>query len=378
MVEFDDFGPEKVLEVYNAKVGMRGFLIVDNTALGPGKGGIRMTPSVSMDEVAKLARTMTWKCALADLPFGGAKSGIIADPKVITKQKKMELVKAFSEALKPVCPSLYVAAPDMNMAEEEMRTFVTTNGSLQSATGKPSNMCMSPGKGCGIPHELGSTGFGVFHAAKVAVEFYGESLKGKTIAIEGLGNVGTFAAQYFSEAGATLVGISDSKGVIYNAQGLDYKKVLQAKQKMGSVTNYQPGKILPTTDIVGLNADILVTAAIPDLVNSSNVQSIKSKYIIEGSNIPMTAALEQILFKKGIIVVPDFVANAGGVISSYAEYTGKKPEEMFKLVEKKIVKNTTLVLEQAKKDDTKLRDAAMKIAIERVLKKCKTCRTLKS
>ncbi len=375
MVTFDDFGPEKILEVYNPKVGMHGYLVIDSTALGPGKGGIRMTPSVSMDEVAKLARTMTWKCALADLPFGGAKSGIIADPKIITKQKKMDLIKAFSEALKAVCPSRYIAAPDINTSEEEMRVFAQANGSWKSCTGKPANMCVKPGVKCGIPHEYGSTGFGVFHATKVAVEFHGEQLKGKTVAIEGLGNVGTFAAQYFSEAGAKLVAISDSKGVIYNAQGLDYKKVLQAKQKMGSVTNYSSGKVLSTTDIVGLPVDLLVTAAIPDLVTSSNVQTVRAKYLIEGSNIPMTAALEQVLFKKGIVVVPDFVANAGGVISSYAEYKGKNPKEMFQLVEKKIVKNTKLVLEKAKRNETKLRDAAMQIAVERVLKKCKTCKT---
>ena len=374
MVEFDDFGPEKILEVYNPKVGMHGYLVIDSTALGPGKGGIRMTPTVSMDEVAKLARVMTWKCALADLPFGGAKSGIIADPKTITKQKKMELIKAFSEALKPVCPSQYIAAPDMNTAEEEMKVFVQVNGSMKSATGKPATMCVKPGVKCGIPHEYGSTGFGVFHAAKVAVEFMGEDIKGKTIAIEGLGNVGSFAAQYFSEAGATLVAISDSKGVIYNQEGLDYKKLLQTKNKTGSVVNYQSGKVLPTGDIVRLDVDLLVTAAIPDLIHAGNVQQVKARYVVEGSNIPMTAAMEDILFKKKIVVVPDFVANAGGVISSYAEYMGKNPQEMFKLVEKKIVKNTTLVLEKAKKDNTKLRDAAMQIAVERVLKKCKTCR----
>lgn len=375
MVEFDDFGPEKILEVYNPKVGMHGYLVIDNTALGPGKGGIRMTPSVSMDEVAKLARTMTWKCALADLPFGGAKSGIVADPKLLTPQKKLELIKAFSEALKPVCPSLYIAAPDINTAEEDMRAFAQANGSLKSCTGKPANMCVKPGEKCGIPHEYGSTGFGVFHAARIAVEYHGEHLKGKTVAIEGLGNVGSFAAQYFSDAGAKVVALSDSKGVIYNQQGLDYKKVLQAKQKMGSVTNYSSGKILPTADIVKLPVDLLVTAAIPDLVTTSNAQSVQAKYLIEGSNIPMTAAMEQILHKKGIIIVPDFVANAGGVISSYAEYKGMNPQDMFKLVEKKIIKNTNLVLEQAKKDGTKLRDAAMKIAVARVLKKCKTCRT---
>ncbi len=377
MVEFDDFGPEKILEVYNPKVGMRGYLVIHNTALGPGKGGIRMTPSVSMDEVAKLARTMTWKCALAELPFGGAKSGIVADPKLLTKQKKMELIKAFSEALKPVCPSQYIAAPDINTAEEEMRVYAQANGSMKSCTGKPANMCMKPGEKCGIPHEYGSTGFGVFYAAKIAAEFQGDSLKGMTLAIEGLGNVGSFAAQYFSEAGATIVALSDSKGVIYNAQGLDYKKVLQAKQKHGSVTNYQPGKVLPTPDVVGLNVDMLVTAAIPDLINSNNVHTVKARYVVEGSNIPMTAAIEQMLFKKSILVVPDFVANAGGVISSYAEYKGKNPQDMFKLVEKKITRNTKIVLEQAKKDGTKLRDAAMQIAVARVLKNCKTCGTPK-
>src|SRR3989338_2350506 len=121
MVKFDEFGPEKIVEVYNAKVGMHGFVVIDNTALGPGKGGIRMTPTVSVDEVSRLARAMTWKCAMADLPFGGAKSGIVADPRQLTPEKKKEIVEAFAEALKIVSPSLYVSAPDISMAEEEMR-----------------------------------------------------------------------------------------------------------------------------------------------------------------------------------------------------------------------------------------------------------------
>ena len=121
MVEFDAFGPEKVLEVYNPKVGMSGFVVIDNTALGPGKGGIRMTPSVTIEEVAKLARAMTWKTALAELPFGGAKSGIVADDRKITAEKKKEIIAAFAKALSVVSPSMYVAAPDMNTAEEEMR-----------------------------------------------------------------------------------------------------------------------------------------------------------------------------------------------------------------------------------------------------------------
>ncbi|MCX6815238.1 MAG: hypothetical protein NT120_00100 [Candidatus Aenigmarchaeota archaeon] len=163
MVNFDEFGPEKIIEVYHPKSGMRGVVVIDNTALGPGKGGIRMTPTVGVDEVASLARAMTWKCAIADLPFGGAKSGIMADSKKMSPQQKKEIIEAFSEALKPVCPSQYVSAPDMYMAEEEMRIFVNTNGNRKSATGKPKDMG-------GIPHELGSTGFGVYHAALVGIE----------------------------------------------------------------------------------------------------------------------------------------------------------------------------------------------------------------
>ena len=374
MVQFDEFGPEKVFEVYNAKAGMHGFIIIDNTALGPGKGGIRMTPSVSIEEVAKLARTMTWKNALADLPFGGAKAGIIADDRLISKEKKKELIQEFARAIKPICPRLYIAGPDMNTSETEMKWFVEANGSMRSATGKPSTMCVKPGIKCGIPHEYGSTGFGVFHAAVVAAHHYGMNIENATVAIEGLGNVGTFVAKYLSEAGAKIVGVSDSKGLIYNADGLDVKKLLDIKERNNSVINYKPGKVLSNRDIITLGVDILVTAAVPDLIKKEDVNSIKARMIVEGSNIPMTAEVEKMLYDKDIMIVPDFVANAGGVISSYAEYKGKNPDEMFKLVKKKIQKNTHVVLKYADEKNCTPREAAMSIASERVLKKCKTCR----
>src|SRR3990172_5251616 len=149
MIEFDEFGPEKIFEVYDPKTGMHGFTVIDNTALGPGKGGIRMTPTVSIEEVAKLARAMTWKCSIADLPFGGGKSGIRADVKSLTPEKKMDIIRAFSRGIKPICPSMYVAAPDINTAEEEMKVFVEANGTFNSATGKPADMCEREGI-CGI------------------------------------------------------------------------------------------------------------------------------------------------------------------------------------------------------------------------------------
>ncbi|MBI2579362.1 MAG: Glu/Leu/Phe/Val dehydrogenase [Candidatus Aenigmarchaeota archaeon] len=367
MVEYDEFGPEKIIDVYHPKTGMRGFLVLDNTALGPGKGGIRMTPSVGIDEVAKLARAMTWKCAIAELPFGGAKSGIIADSKQLSPQRKKEMIEAFAEAVKPVCPSQYIAAPDMYMAEEEMRIFVNANGSRKAATGKPKDMG-------GIPHELGSTGFGVFHAAKAAVGHLNLDMNSVTFAVEGFGNVGMFATKFLTEHGATLVAASDSKGTIYNEKGIDFKELNGVKEKTGSVVNYKGGKALPNRDIIGIKADMLIPAAVPNLIGIGDVDRVRAKIIVEGSNIPMTPEVEDMLAKRGITMVPDIVANAGGVISSYVEYIGRTEKEMFSLVEKKISRNTKIVLECVSEHAQSSRHCAMKIAKERVLKACKFCR----
>ncbi len=364
----DEFGPEIIYEVYDSKTGLKGVLVIDNTARGRGKGGIRMTPSVNVEEVFRLARTMTWKNALADLPFGGAKSGIIADVKKISRDKKKELIQSFSRALKPVCPKKYIAAPDVNMAEEEIKWFVEANGSMKSATGKPSNLCVAPGEKCGIPHEYGSTGFGVSIAAKIASNFAGISIKGSTVAIEGFGNVGTFVAKHLSKKGAKIVAVSDSRGTIYNAEGLVPNSLMNIKKKKGSVIYYKDGKVLSNEKIFELPVDIIVPAALPDVINKNNVDNIQAKIIVEGANIPTTPEIEEKLYKKGIVVIPDFVANAGGVISSYAEYRGYNPKDMFSVVEKKMEKNVNLVLNKSKKDKIKPRDAALDIAVKRVKK----------
>ncbi|MEK6860644.1 MAG: Glu/Leu/Phe/Val dehydrogenase [Nanoarchaeota archaeon] len=372
MVEFDEFGPEKILEVYDHKTGMHGFTVIDNTNRGPGKGGIRMTPTVSIDEVARLARAMTWKNAIAALPFGGAKSGIIATQDQINDtKKKHEIIAAFSKAIKSICPSKYIAGPDINTTEKDMEVFAKANGSLRSATGKPVNLCVKSGVKCGIPHEFGSTGFGVYHATLIAAEHYGMNIIGTSVAIEGFGNVGTFTAEYLSMKKAKIVAVSDSKGTIYNENGLDYKKLMQVKNKTGSVINYKPGKILGSKIIHELDVDILIPGALPDVINQDNVDKVKAKIIVEAANIPIKTEFEERLHNKGILIVPDIVANAGGVISSYAEYRGFNPKKMFEIVEKKIIKNTRIVLDRAKKDGTTTRDAALAIAMERVKAKMK-------
>ncbi len=368
MVNFDEFGPEKILEVFDAKTGMHGFTVIDNTALGPAKGGIRMTPNVTVEEVAKLARTMTWKCSLADLPFGGGKSGIVANPKKISSEQKMAVVRSFANAIKPVCPSRYIAAPDINTSEKEMEEFVRANGSFRSATGKPATLCVAPGIKCGIPHEYGSTGFGVAHSTLVAIEHLKMDIKRTTIAIEGYGNVGAFAAQYLDAFGAKIIAISDSKGCAYDKEGLNLEKLSIVKKETGSVTNYNPASIIPNEKLFELDVDILIPSAVPDVINKNNVDKLKSKIVVEAANIPTTPKMEDIMHKNGILVVPDFVANAGGVISSYAEYKGENPTRMFQMVEKKIKKNTKMVLENAGKERIKPRDAAMEIAVNRVKK----------
>ncbi|MBI5398184.1 Glu/Leu/Phe/Val dehydrogenase [Candidatus Woesearchaeota archaeon] len=366
MVEYDKFGPEKILSVYDAKTGMRGFVVIDNTSLGPAKGGIRMTGDVTIDEVAKLARAMTWKCAIAELPFGGGKSGIIADTHKIDDAKKQELITAFAAAVRPVCPSLYVAAPDIGTTKREMETFAKSNGSNKSCTGKPKTMC--EGTACGIPHELGSTGWGVHHATLVALKHQKRDPKKITFAVDGFGNVGSFAAKYLSENGAKLVAVSDSKGCVYNPDGISFKDLNAVKKKTGSVINYKPGNVLKSSDTPTVACDVFIPAAKADVIHAKNWKDVKATLIVEGANIPIAHDIEVELHKKGVLIIPDFVANAGGVISSYVEYIGGSEDDVFPLIEKKIVRNTQLVLDTMTKKKIPPRDAAMQIAIERVKK----------
>lgn len=362
-IVYDEWGPEKIVDVYDPKTGMRGFVVIDNSALGPGKGGIRMTPDVTAAEVFRLARTMTWKCALSELPFGGAKGGIV-HPAGTDASKKEEIVRAYSRAMRVVAPDSWVAAPDVNTGEEEMRWFAEENGSLKSCTGKPADMG-------GIPHELGSTGFGVYHATLVALKQLKLDAKDVTVAVEGFGNVGSFAAKYLAEEGAKLVAVSDSKGTIYNNDGLDFDKLRKVKDRTRAVKDYKDGEVMTNESIFGLPVDVLIPAALGDVINVDNWRNVKAKLIVEGANIPISPDIENKLSDEGVMIVPDFVANAGGVISSYVEYIQGTPKRMFKEVEERVRKNTQLILEKSAKEKLYPREAALAIAMERVRKATK-------
>jgi glutamate dehydrogenase (NAD(P)+) len=348
------FGPEKIMEVYDPKTKVHGVVVIHNTALGPGKGGIRMVSDISTQEVYGLARAMTWKNALANLPYGGAKAGIKADPKTVNKE---EVMRAFARMLKPIIPAYYIAGPDMNISEKEMGYFADELKDMKACTGKPASMG-------GLPHELGSTGFGVVQATKVAMEYSKRPLSGASVALEGYGNVGTFTHKFITGLGAKVVAISDSKGTAYVPGGLDYEKAMEVKAGKGTITAYPGAKIMPAAALFGMSTDILIPGARPNVITRANVDAVRARLVVEAANIPMTPEIEGVLSERGVVVVPDFVANAGGVISSYVEHIGGTPQEMFRIVEEKISSNTKIVMERSGGKD--VRKAAMAIAMERV------------
>lgn len=370
-IKKNKFGPEYVIEIYDPKIEMEGFLVIDNTALGIGKGGIRMTPNVTKEEVFRMARVMTWKNSLAGIPFGGAKAGIIwhgGDDRL-----KEKFIKSFARAIKPFVPKKYIPGPDVNTTEREMRLIAEEVGNWKGATGKPANYCYKNKKTgkkiCGLPHELGSTGFGVAHATVVAVKASGWDIKNMTIAIDGFGNVGEFAFRHLQKMGAKIVAVTGSRGGIYEEKGLDLKILLDLKAKKKALTEYPVGKKIEHCEIFELPVDILIPASVTDVINKENKNKIKAKMIVEGSNIPMKEEIENELFKKGVIIVPDFIANAGGVISSYAEYRGYNPKQMFEIVERKIRHRTKMIMEKSLADKRNPREVATEIALKRIEEK---------
>ncbi len=349
--EIDEWGPEKVLQVYDPDTGMKGVLVIDNTSTGPGKGGIRFAPSVTPLEIFKLARTMTWKCAAAGLPFGGAKGGIIADP---NKVDRVSWMKSFAKMIRPYCPSQYIAATDVGTTELDMAIFAHEIGDMRACTGKPSELG-------GIPHELGTTGYGVSVALQTAFDILKElkiiqlSQKSQTrVVIQGFGNVGSFAARFLDQNGVKVVGVSDVSGFIYNKEedGLNIPKLMKdmkGKAKLLDLKDYGYD-IRDKDEIFEIALDIFIPAAMGGVINnktSSKLVGNGVKMVVEAANIPTTSDAGEYLHKNKIWIIPDFLANAGGVIGSFVEYQGRTEKDAFDLIEYKISKNIKEVLTEA-------------------------------
>ena len=352
----DELGPAKIIHVYEPSVQLKAILVVDNVAKGPSIGGIRMAEDVSTEECVRLARAMTFKNAAAGLPHGGGKMVIYGDPKM-PKQQKEQLLRAAASSLRN--EETYIFAPDMGTDEECMAW-------IKDEVGRVVGLPREVG---GIPlDEIGATGWGISHVTDVALRYCNFNLQGARIVIQGFGAVGKHTARFLTEKGAILVGTADSQGAIHNPDGLDIEKLIELKQQDKSVVNYHDAEKLERDALIDIQCDIWIPAARPDVINSNNVNRLKTRLVIEAANIPITHEAEKTLHEKGILCIPDFIANAGGVICAAMEYHGANKTAAFESIEEKLRRNTEIVLDKMKSEGVLPREAAMEMAIERVKK----------
>jgi len=350
----DDLGPAKIVHIYKPSVNLKAIVVVDNVAAGPAIGGTRMAPDVSVEECFRLARAMTFKNAAAGLAHGGGKSVISADPAMLADQKE-ETIRAFASAIVDITD--YIAGPDMGTDESAMAW-------IQDEIGRSVGLPRELG---GIPlDEIGATGFGLAVAAEVAQDFCDLKLDGARIVVQGFGSVGKHAARFLAEKGAVLVGASDSKGATVNQEGMEVADLIAFKDSGKPIAGYPNGKKLKRDDIVGVPCDIWILAARPDVIHADNVDGLDCKIVLQGANIPVTLEAEAALHKRGVLCVPDFIANAGGVICAAVEYHGGAQSSAFAIIEEKLRTNTREVLQAAKDEGLKPREAAIKLADTRV------------
>lgn len=350
----DEWGPSRTIEIYRPSLGLKAILVVDNTACGPAIGGVRMAPDVSAEECFRLARAMTWKNAAAGLPHGGGKAVIFGDPHMPVEQKE-PIIRAFASAICDIAD--YIAGPDMGTNELCMAWVKDETG---RAVGLPSAIG-------GIPlDEIGATGFGLTASIDVAREFIDLELKGARVAVQGFGAVGKHAARFLTEKGAILVAASDTSGTIADPDGLDVDALIALKAGGKSLRQHRDGQKLAIDAILDVPCDIWIPAARPDVVRADNVARLKTRLMPQGANIPCTPEAEAALHARGILVVPDFIANAGGVICASIEYRGGAQRAAFDYIDERIRANTRLVLEDARKSQRLPRAAALKLAEQRV------------
>lgn len=358
----DDLGPAKVILIHEPVCGLKAVLVVDNVAAGPSIGGLRMARDVSVQECFRLARAMTLKNAAAGLPHGGGKSVIFGDPRMARPDKE-RLIRAMACALADECD--YIFGPDMGTDEQCM---AWVKDEIGRAVGLPREVG-------GIPlDEIGATGWGISHATDVALHYCDFPLAGARVVIQGYGAVGRHAMRFLAQQGAVLVAASDTRGTIHNPAGLDIAALTALKAAGKSVVDHEQGSKLERDATLDIECDIWIPAARPDVINEANVGRLKTRLVIEGANIPVTPAAERLLHEREVLCVPDFIANAGGVICAAAEYRGGSQSEAFAVIEEKLRRNTEEVLAMTRAQGILPRQAAMNLAVSRVRKAMATRR----
>ncbi|PIQ98873.1 MAG: glutamate dehydrogenase [Nitrospinae bacterium CG11_big_fil_rev_8_21_14_0_20_45_15] len=350
----DDFGPEKIIHINLPKSKMKAIVVIDNVALGPSLGGCRMAEDVTTQEVFRLARAMTLKNALSGLPHGGAKSAILADPRSPNKEI---LVRQFAQSIKELTD--YTPGPDMGTDETCMAYIYDEIG---RAAGLPTVLG-------GIPlDELGMTGYGLAIAADVASKIMDLPLEGARVVIQGFGNVGKAAAKFLEERGAKIIATCDYKGAIYNPDGIDVPALTAVVNNDRCVQESDLGEKISNEKMLEIESDIFIPAARPDIFTEENQHLLKTRLVLEGANIPITHKAAEIMHNRGIMIVPDVVANAGGVICAATEYQKMTEIQAYERIKKTIGHNTEEIFQRVKAEKIVPHEAAQRMAVERLTK----------
>jgi glutamate dehydrogenase (NAD(P)+) len=312
------------IEVYE------GYRVTHNIARGPSKGGIRYHPDVTLDEVKSLAMWMTWKCALMGIPFGGAKGGVVCNPKQLSQGELERMTRRYtSEIVNEIGPEKDIPAPDVGTDPRVMAWIFDTysmnkgHSVLGVVTGKPLNLGGSLGR-------LEATARGAHYCIREAVKKQGRSLDGMRVAVQGFGNVGSYLAKFVAEDGAKVIALSDSSGGVYNPDGIDVALALAHKQEMGELSGLKDTEAITNDELLLLDCDVLAPCALEQVITSENADKIKAKLICEGANGPTTPTADEILEDRGVMVLPDVLANAGGVVVSYFEWVQGLQEYFWK------------------------------------------------
>lgn len=349
----DDLGPAKIVHLTERSTGLRATVVIDNVAIGPAIGGVRMAPDVTTEECFGLARAMTFKNAAAGLRHGGGKSVIAADPDMPVADKE-RLVRAFARAIADLTD--YVPGPDMGTDE-------TCMAWVQDEIGRAVGL---PGALGGIPlDEVGATGYGLAASIDVAAEHLGMDLAGARVVVQGFGAVGIHASRFLAQRGCVLVGAADSGGGIVDPHGLDVDELVRTKAS-GSVAAHPSGEAINRDAIIGVECDIWIPAARPNVLHAGNVDTVRARIIAEGANIPTTPEAQTRLDERGVLVLPDFIANAGGVICGAVEYAGGSRADAFRVIDERVRANTAGVLERMRRDGVTPRAAALAMARHRL------------
>src|SRR6516164_3525117 len=350
----DELGPIKLVYIHRSAVGLKAVVAIDNIACGPAIGGVRMAPDVSTKEAFRLARAMTFKNAAAGLPHGGGKSVIFADSKMPLCDKE-RLIRAFAAAIGDLTD--YIPGPDMGTDELAM-------GWIKDETGRAVGLPREIG---GIPlDEIGATGFGLVAAIDVARERIGLSLTGARVVVQGFGSVGRHAARFLAEKGAVLVAASDTHGTIADQDGLDLAALLALKAEGRALIDHPRVRKLGMDAVIDVPCDIWIPAARPNVIHAGNVARLQARIVAEGANIPLSAEAEQMLASRGVLVLPDFIANAGGVICAAVEYRGGTEAAALAFIDEKIRANTEAVLVAVRGNTPACRTATTSLATKRV------------